>query len=73
VNKLRKFPKSFIPILEDHLNYFEGDTLFLPGSAGGVILDEGPAAYEDAIKYLKEIGSKPRKELVWSNLLERAA
>lgn len=43
INKLRKFPKSFIPILEDHLQYFEGNALFLPNSPnGGVMLEEGP-------------------------------
>ena len=45
INKLRRFPKSFIPILEDHLQYFEGNALFLPNSPnGGVLMEEGPVA-----------------------------
>lgn len=45
LNKLRRFPKTFIPILEDHLQYFEGNILYLPGSTrGGILMEEGPKA-----------------------------
>ena len=43
VNKLRRFPRSFIPILEDYLQYFEGNALFLPGQTG-LKTEEGPEA-----------------------------
>ena len=45
INKLRRFPKAFVPILEDHLQYFEGEALFLPNSMqGGILMEEGPKA-----------------------------
>jgi hypothetical protein len=31
LNKLRRFPHTFIPFLEEHLEHFDDDTLYLPG------------------------------------------
>jgi len=48
LNKLRRWPQSFVPILEDHLRYFEGNALFLPNSKlGGIETEEGPQAVSE--------------------------
>lgn len=31
INKLRKFPRSFIAILEDYLDHFDGNVLKMDG------------------------------------------
>lgn len=83
INKLRRFPKSFIPILEDHLQYFDGNVLYLPGSTrGGIMHEEGKVAvssinslklkYREAIDFLKGI-KEPLEELKVNGELEKAA
>lgn len=50
INSLRKDPKSYIKILQEHLNYFDGNALYVPDSKmGGVMLDEGPKAVRKSI------------------------
>ncbi len=52
-NKLRADPKSFIPHLENHLKYFKGDVYTRPGEIG-IQTNEGKAAVNEAINYLKK-------------------
>ncbi|CDW71758.1 UNKNOWN [Stylonychia lemnae] len=73
INKLRKDPKIYIKILQEHLNYFDGNALYVPDSKmGGVMLDEGPKAYLEAISYLKNI-KEQLKPLNWNENLYKAA
>lgn len=52
-NRLRSDPTSFIPFLENQLQYFDNDkTLWLP-LKNGLITREGPPAWREAIEYLR--------------------
>ena len=43
VNRLRENPKSFIPILEEEMKYFDGNVLEVPDKIP-LELEEGPKA-----------------------------
>jgi hypothetical protein len=47
INKVRKFPRSYVPFLEDHLEHFKGNVLYLTNE--GLQTEEGPKAYKEAI------------------------
>ncbi len=40
INKLRKFPRSFIPFLQEHLECFDGNVLKRDGQ--NMLTEEGP-------------------------------
>ena len=57
-NRLRSDPSSFIPLLQERLNYYEGGQtdkkiLRLPGKTP-IRTNEGPAAVLEAIEFLKK-------------------
>ena len=62
-NRLRTDPQSFIPYLEERLQYFDGNGLYLPGSNMGLITNEGPAAVQEAIEFL--MSAQPVEPLEW--------
>ena len=53
INKLRTTPKDYIPVLEKHISYFKNKILKRPGETCGIITQEGPEAYKEAIKFLE--------------------
>ncbi len=61
LNRLRADPRGLIPALRERLKYFDGDRLKLPGE---VILqtNEGAAAVEEAIGFLKKAPKRPALE-----------
>ena len=69
-NKLRTDPKFLIPHLESRLEYFDGNTLWIPGKIGQ-ITKEGPGAVKKAIKFLKT--AKPINALIMSKALCKAS
>ena len=68
-NQLRTDPTSFIEYLENRLQYFDGDILWLPGR-NGLRTNEGPAAVEEAIEYLQSV--EPIAALEWRSGMARA-
>lgn len=68
-NKIRKNPKSYVPILEKQLTLFKGDVLYLPGQIG-IQTNEGKAAYLEAIEFLKK--QQPLGELAYDDHLSMA-
>lgn len=52
-NQLRKKPTSFIPYLQASLKRFHGNILTTEDGCNALHTDEGPAAFEEAIEYLK--------------------
>jgi len=70
LNNVRKDPKILIPIIEDDLQYFEGDTMWKPNEIG-MRTNEGPGAWVDAVQFLKQ--AQPMPELDWNAALEAAA
>jgi len=70
-NKIRKNPKSYIPIVEKYLTYFKDGVLYNPGENVGISSPEGPSAYEKCIKFLKT--QNPVKELQLNALLSNSA
>ena len=52
-NKVRANPQSMIPFLQDKLGRFDGLYLNWPGRKKLIITQEGPAAVNEAIEYLK--------------------
>lgn len=72
-NKARSDPKSFVPILEEIMKYFDtdGKLLKMPDSTP-VMHHEGLSAYKEAVKFLKK--QEPvLPELMFSELLESAS
>lgn len=69
-NRIRKNPWSFIPLLEEKLKFFEGNTLYIPGEIP-LITNEGPAAVKEAIDFLKNQKNLPEFRL--SEAMSRAA
>jgi hypothetical protein len=78
INKLRRFPKTFIPFLEDRLSQFEGNIWQAP--IGSIMTEEGPEAVsyhrrlilfqvKSAIEVLKGLKGPPMAELEWSDSL----
>lgn len=70
-NKIRSNPKTFIAHLEKCLMRFEGKILYSEDKTGGIETHEGPAAYKDAIEFLKLQPSVPI--LKWSSAMQKAA
>jgi uncharacterized protein YkwD len=70
-NKIRKNPKSYIPYLEEHMKQFKGDVRYIPGSKVGLQTNEGKAAYEECINFLKK--QSPLGELKFDDHLSRAS
>ena len=68
LNAVRTNPKSLIPDLRKTLKYFKGNTIWVPGQIG-MSTQEGPAAYRELIKFLKN--AKPLGKLRWSNGLSK--
>lgn len=69
-NKIRRNPDSYIPILEKYIQMFKGDVLYKPKEIP-IQTHEGPAAYQEAIEYLKN--QKPIDELIFDERLKKAA
>jgi uncharacterized protein YkwD len=70
-NRLRRDPKSYIPLIEKEMTYLKGSTMYKPGSNCGLITNEGKAAYIECIEYLKK--AKPMSELKGDSNLCKAA
>jgi uncharacterized protein YkwD len=70
-SKIRKNPKSYIPLLEKVIKYFKGKVIYKPGETAGLITNEGKSAYEECIQFLKV--QKPVGELIYDEELSRAA
>jgi len=52
-NKIRSNPSSYIPILEEHIKLFKDNILHRPNEIP-LQTNEGPSAYEEAIKFLED-------------------
>lgn len=70
-NRVRTNPKSYIPILEQYMKYFNGNVLEKPDSDEGIETLEGKHAYVEAIKFLKT--QKPICKLEFNEELSRAS
>ena len=68
-NKLRQNPSSFIPILENHLKYFNGLELQLPDQPR-IVTVEGPSAVIEAIEALKQ--TAPLPTISWTPEIAKA-
>jgi hypothetical protein len=53
LNELRRDPKGYSFKVQKYKDYFEGNILKIPGAQAGIKTEEGPAAYEEAIQFLK--------------------
>ena len=71
LNSLRKNPSLYADKILSYKKYFKGNNLKLPGVEGITQTEEGPAAYDEAAKYLKSI--KPLEEVIPSKGLGRIA
>jgi hypothetical protein len=69
-NKIRLDPASYIPILEKYVEMFKGDVLYKPKEIP-IQTHEGPAAYQEAIEFLKN--QQPVHELILDERLKKAA
>lgn len=65
-SKMRTDPQSFVPILEQMLGWFDGNTMWEPGQTG-LMTNEGPSAVQEAIDFLKR--QKPVGGLKWKDSL----
>ena len=70
-NIIRKNPASYVPHLEKHLTYFKGDVMYKPGETCGLQTNEGKAAYNECISFLKS--QKALGEVTLDEQLSRAA
>ncbi len=68
-NKVRKDPKSYIPILEEQIKYFKENVLARPGEVP-VQTNEGKDAFTEAIEFLKN--QAPVSELTEDANLSKA-
>ncbi len=69
-NQIRSNPKSYIPILEEQIKLFKENVLYRPNEIP-IQTNEGPAAYEEAMKFLET--QKPLNELQVDESLTKAA
>lgn len=69
-NRIREEPTYIIPYLENHLQYFQSENLFLPGEIARKTL-EGKMAYLETIEFLKS--QRPVNPLIWLPHLHKAA
>lgn len=70
-NRIRKDPKSYIPIIEKYISYFKGNVIHKPGLDYGISTVEGKKAYLECIEFLKK--QKPIEALKQDSELSRAA
>jgi uncharacterized protein YkwD len=70
LNRLRADPASYIPVLETYRSRFKGKRVYIPGEVT-LVTNEGPAAVDEAIEYLKKASPLPAYEL--SETMSRAA
>ena len=70
-NKIRRNPKSYIPILEKQLKWFRGTVLERPDLDCGIQTSEGVSAYKEAINFLKT--QKPIAELIYDDEIAKAS
>ena len=59
LNTLRTNPKIYANYLQEEIKYFTGNLLKLPGENSNLRTQEGPAAYEEAIKFLLNVKPVP--------------
>jgi uncharacterized protein YkwD len=53
INLARTNPQKYISFLEEYRSYYKGNSLTLPGSKSALVTNEGLAAVEEAINYLR--------------------
>lgn len=70
-NRARTDPAAFARELEQLLRYFDGDVIRRPGQSVGLRTNEGPAAVQEAIRFLRAQDALP--PLTWEDGLWRAA
>jgi len=70
-NLARTNPKGYIPKISKVLGYMKGNCIYYPGDPVGHIMNEGPAAYKEAIAFLEK--QKPLPALKWCEGLAKAA
>ena len=71
VNSLRTNPSQYAEKLVKNKSYFNGKVWEHPDLKAGISTQEGPAAYDDAIRYLKS--AKPVSGLFPSKALMKIA
>ena len=71
VNSLRTNPSQYAEKLVKNKSYFNGKVWEHPDLKAGISTQEGPAAYDDAIRYLKS--AKPVSGLIPSKALMKIA
>ena len=71
VNLIRTNPAQYAEKLEKNKTYFKGSTWEHPDLKAGIATQEGPAAYDDAIRFLKY--TKPVSGLIPSKGLMKIA
>ena len=62
INKLNANPSGYVDTILKYKDYFEGNTLKIPGEKAGIETKEGASAYEEAANALKE--AKYVRELI---------
>jgi uncharacterized protein YkwD len=70
-NRLRQNPKKYIPILEQHIHYFNKNLFTKPGTNTAIITQEGPTALQNAIEFLRK--QKPIFPLTYDVPLSNAS
>ena len=70
-NRLRQNPKKYIPILEQHIHYFNKNLFRKPGTNTAIITQEGPIALQNAIEFLRK--QKPIFPLTYDIPLSNAS
>ena len=70
-NRIRSNPKSYIPILETYIKYFDGNILEKPDTDTGIETQEGAFAYQEAINFLKS--QKPIEPLIYDEEVSKAS
>lgn len=70
-NKIRTNPKSYVPVLEQYLKYFQGNVFKKPGEKIGIQTNEGKAAVQECISFLKK--QKAEDALILDDELSKAA
>ena len=53
LNELRRDPKGYSYKVMKYKDYLQGNILRIPGNKFGIKTEEGPAAYDEAISFLK--------------------
>lgn len=71
INKVRENPQCYIEYLQKYMGYFTGNVLKIPEKNASIQTNEGPAAFQEAIDFLKE--QKPLPILARSGLLDKVA